>query len=788
MRKLNQYQRAKLNKILLITAIVLVIIGAIATGIYVMANNSKKNQINYEDTVTAKNYFTKITIDRETRKVKRDEIDTTLKEEFDIDEAIESLLLTDTTELQNYFANSTFNVEINEKEIVLTNDYQTKTLLVEAEQIEDNFDAIDEIRAMDGLYILKYDTQKRTKAAYEFLKAEIEIKKVEIDKVEYIEPINDESQTVYGEAEAPDDESDNTHGISAMGLNNYKKIIEDNGSASNIVVATIGYGGVIDHTYLKDRISEDYYNYIENSKDVHESIPQGSRALEVIKGATPDNVKILPLVVINDENYTTTASIVQALGYATEVSDVICYEFVNEQNYMIELALQNAFNKDKPVCCVTKLNVKDDKMFPADHATTIAVSSVDKALKTTSYSGSGSFLDFVASSTDVKEIFNTSSTVSKWSGAEYSNAHVVALIALIKTYNKDLKILEVYNIIRDYCQDLGDKGRDNTYGYGFPNFTNIKISDIDKQMPELEASIDDTNWEKVKKMQIKGSDNIRIFGWNVTDSKEVPKEWEKLDNISNTLEVSKDIEKNGEHFIWITDSAGNVSYKSIQVTKVDSIVPQISYTVDDSKKDTEKYVTISISAVDNESGLHDMPYSWDKQNWGTDNTTLKVTENGEYKVYVRDKMENIAEKTIKIKSLPQEGTAEIDSGEIIKEIKVSSKWSGNTNNEVTITFNNNLNIKRRKITEEDVMPEEFRPSQSDETNQNDVNTINNSNTTNNNTTTNETRVTSVEEDESQGYTNVSITVSLEANKKYYIWIEDSNDNVISQGFKIKKTN
>ena len=31
-------------------------------------------------------------------------------------------------------------------------------------------------------------------------------------------------------------------------------------------------------------------------------------------------------------------------------------------------------------------------------------------------------------------------------------------------------------------------------------------------------------------------------------------------------------------------------------------------------------------------------------------------------------------------------------------------------------------------------------------------------------------------------------VSLEVNKKYYIWVEDTLGNVISQGFSIKKSN
>ena len=54
----------------------------------------------------------------------------------------------------------------------------------------------------------------------------------------------------------------------------------------------------------------------------------------------------------------------------------------------------------------------NEDVFPASNSTTIAVSSIDKELKTTSYSGNGDYIDFVASSTDVEEIFNSSSAVS----------------------------------------------------------------------------------------------------------------------------------------------------------------------------------------------------------------------------------------------------------------------------------------------------------------------------------------------------------------------------------------
>ena len=47
----------------------------------------------------------------------------------------------------------------------------------------------------------------------------------------------------------------------------------------------------------------------------------------------------------------------------------------------------------------------------------------------------------------------------------YSNAQIVAAIAMIKTYNKEGTILDIYNFLRNFCLDLGDSGKDNLYGY-----------------------------------------------------------------------------------------------------------------------------------------------------------------------------------------------------------------------------------------------------------------------------------------------------------------------------------
>ena len=155
------------------------------------------------------------------------------------------------------------------------------------------------------------------------------------------------------------------------------------------------------------------------------------------------------------------------IEYASKLSDIICYELVNKENEAIDKALKNAYKENKIVCAVT---TKGENSYPASYSTTIATASLNKNLEIATYSGSGDYIDFSASSTDIKEIFNNSSSVSRWSGAQYSNAFIASEIALIKTYNKDFSIKEIYNELIKYSKDLGDSGKDKSFGNGIPIF------------------------------------------------------------------------------------------------------------------------------------------------------------------------------------------------------------------------------------------------------------------------------------------------------------------------------
>ena len=806
----------KINLILFIVLIILVAVTIVAIIIWQRTVQPLKEEVSYDDKIICKNIFENISIDLDAKKVKRDGNDTTLKDEFGISEEEEENILSSKENLREFLSGSTFEISKQEGNIIyIKNDYQTKKIILQSKmpkiEKENSFNAKSIKKMPSGLYILEYDTKKMTKAAEQYFKEQSDTKIIN-DEIIHVDDISDESQTMYGENHDDLSEGVNSRGVIDLGLDHFKEIIEENGNPSEVVVATVGYGACIENDFFKERISDRYYNFIDNKKEVSETISQGSRIAEVIVDSTPKNVKLLPIKVINQYGCTSISSLIMGIEYATKFGDVICYELINKQNDAIDISLKNAYKEDKPICAVT---TQGNIVYPASYETTIATASVNKNFEATSYSGSGKYIDFAASSTDVKEIFNQASSVSRWSGVQYSNAFIAAEIALLKTYNKDFKIVDIYNELIKYSQDYGSSGKDEIYGYGVPKFNGIQMSDIDKLAPEMQdIQYDNEQWEKSKNIKISAKDNIRILGWQIGSSEEVPNEWNDINEVTSNFETQSEITNNGKYYIWVKDSANNTANKQIEINKIDNEAPIINYTINKNYLFTDGYITINAEANDDGSGLSEAPYSWDNESWGKENNVLRVTENGRYTIYCKDNVGNTSNKEIVINDFAIKANAIIDTGDVIKSVIPSTSWNNNTNQDVQIILKNTIDVVAWQITTENYQPRSFveikqnlndiNVNQNNTSNSNSItnntNTINTSTSNSTNTTQNNTSILSqnilnvntntISQNENSKYnssnTHVAITASFDAGTKYYIWVKDARGSVYSQSFKIEK--
>lgn len=775
--------RAKIKRVLTIIGAIIGVLLIILGIIWVIKLNQEP-EISYDDGITCKNYFTEITINFEKQEVKRDNIETSLEEEFNISTEQSIIAYSSIENMRQLLSDSTFSITEDNQIFKIKNQFQTKSIIVQADEIKDKVEEGEVIEITDNLYILSFYSEKLTKAMYDYYKEKDYVRNVFYDDVFINKQINDISQTMYGQIEV---DLNNHHSLGAtkMGFNNYIDVINENGNPSNIVISTIGYGINYQNEFFNERIDENHYNFILNNQDISETISQGSRIAEVLVDSTTPNVKIMPLVTVTEEGYSTISSIIKALKHAIDNSDVICYELINGQNDAIDIVLESAFRENVPICSVLS---KDEQNYPANHAMTIAVSSLDRELNITEYSDRGDYIDFSAPSTDVEEIFNKSLSISRWSGPQYSNAQVVAAIALIKTYSKDATILEIYNFLRNFCIDLGEEGKDKLFGYGCPNFENITIADIDKQTPEIKEVIyENENWEILKQVKIIANDNIRIRAWAITREEEPTEgEWKVLESVTSTLDVTTEIVENGIYSIWVQDTAGNIATQVIQIDKVDNTPPEIAYTIDKENL-ASGTVTMNVTSEDTQSGLSENAFSWDKRSWSQENNTRTVKENGRYKVYVQDSLGNIGEKEILVDCFPQEGRYELGEGNIITAMTVSSSWTDNKNNNIKITLNKELDIAGWQITTSVYVPEEFVEVRQ-ETITNNSNIIENTTTTDENNNTENTNISNEETTQVilPRTEPIVVTTALNINTTYYLWIKDSNGNTTYQTFNIYK--
>lgn len=804
--------RTKVKKGLIIAGITIGVI-LLIIGIIIAIKLHQQPEISYDDGITCKNYFKQITINLSNKEVKRDNIETSLKEEFNLSDEEENLAFSSMDEMRKLLSNSVFDISENGQTFTIKNLYQTKSIIVKSKNVKETVDREEVTQISENLYVLSFYSEKLTKAMYNYYKDKDYIEKIYYDDVTINKQINDISQTMYGGTEV-DLNNHHSLGATVMGLDNYNNIINENGNPKDIVIGTIGYGINYQNEFFNERISDNYYNFVLNNKDISETIAQGSRIAEVLVDSTTNNVKIMPLVTVTEEGYTSTSSILKAIAYAAKNSDVICYELINTQSEPIDLALESCFKENVPVSCVssnsqyetsTENSEKEENSkegdYPANHGMTIAVSSLDREMNLADYSGKGDYIDFSAPSTDVEEIFSNSANISRWSGAQYSNAQIAATIALIKTYSKDSTILDVYNFLRNFSEDLGDEGKDELYGYGCPKFQNLTIGDIDKISPEFkEVTFENDTWEVVKQVKIVANDNIRMKDWAITKNENGPddKEWNAMQAVTPDLDVSSTLTENGKYYIWIRDIAGNTATKEIQIDKIDNTPPEIAYTIN---KDTlaAGYVTITVTAEDSQSGLYDSPFSWDKITWSQENSTRTIKENGRYKVYVEDNLGNISEKEILVDCFPQAGTFELKDGNIITNMKVSANWIGNTNNDVEIELNKDLDIAGWQITTDENTPSEFVAVEG-------ANVIVENQENNNNNSSNDTSLPNnvvidgniqASNTTAQENTQPQIQViprtepivlhtTLDIDKTYYFWTKDSYGNTAYQAFVIHK--
>ena len=108
------------------------------------------------------------------------------------------------------------------------------------------------------------------------------------------------------------------------------------------------------------------------------------------------------------------------------------------------------------------------------------------------------------------------------------------------------------------------------------------------------------------------------------------------------------VESNGSYSVTVTGNNGQQATATVRVENIDKDAPQIqAFSVDKEYPEYEE-ANLVVEAVDALSGLGDNAYSFDGgTNYGN-SKTIRITENGNYTVFVKDNAGNISSETLAV--------------------------------------------------------------------------------------------------------------------------------------------
>lgn len=274
-------------------------------------------------------------------------------------------------------------------------------------------------------------------------------------------------------------------GVKAMGLDVLQEKLEKSGrELPEVIVAVLDTGLNTSNRYLQGRYI-DGYNFINNTPDYNDDQYHGTEACGVIADGTSSNVKILPLKVMDQKGDGKMQDTAKAIFYALDHgADVINLSLSgNDKNHTyhsLDEAIAEAVSRGVVVTVAAGNESCDVSLrYPANKDNVITVTSVNKNNSLGLLANYGSHVDFALPGMNILMPHKTGLTSAFIdSGTSFAAPHAAAAAALLKTWDKSLNQAEIYEIFKQHAVDIGEKGRDDTFGWGMLDFSDFDINSV----------------------------------------------------------------------------------------------------------------------------------------------------------------------------------------------------------------------------------------------------------------------------------------------------------------------
>ncbi len=412
----------------------------------------------------------------------------------------------------------TVGLEVREDadSIIISAPFQTHTLIVNTKAESLDVHGGKALAQWDDFRVISYDTAADTYQAYQAFQAEADVIAVEPNRIVHAASFVNADTVQTADTE----QSPHSWGWEAIGVPSFRQLLTyQTSSQTPVVVAILDTGIYQEHKWFEGRIAEGGISLASEYDDANnwnDRNGHGTHCAGIIADMTSDQVKLLPVKVLDDSGNSNILRVYCGMLYAKEQhADIINMSFGGEGfSPLMQKAVSDLYESNI-LCVAAASNDAEDVSCsnPANIPAAIAVSALSRTpvdntdpnsgykYVFSSFSNRGELIDFSAPGDGILSagIGNPDELILK-SGTSMAAPHVTGCIANLLEYDRSLTADQICHLLQINAIDYGETGHDPFYGWGMINLNCFRFSDDSGTSPV--ASVQPGTYDRIQQVRL----------------------------------------------------------------------------------------------------------------------------------------------------------------------------------------------------------------------------------------------------------------------------------------------
>lgn len=260
-------------------------------------------------------------------------------------------------------------------------------------------------------------------------------------------------------------------GTEVAGADQFMAGLPDN--LPQVTVAVIDTGADMDHPFLEGRLLDGGWDFVNDDDDPDDDHFHGTHCAGIVRDATPDNVKILPIKTLDSGGSGTWSLVVEGMTYAVDNgAEILSMSLGGTGDDDLRAIFDDAaaYAATHGVTAIaaagnSRVHLDEIPSYPACCDGVFAVAAATQQDTPSSYTNFGSQVDIAAPGDNIVSSVPDGKYRSL-SGTSMACPLVAACAALFKTEDANRTPEDLYALLRTHVRDANIPGRDDYTGSG----------------------------------------------------------------------------------------------------------------------------------------------------------------------------------------------------------------------------------------------------------------------------------------------------------------------------------